>query len=125
MNWIEVSMVGAALVFPDARERPGWRPENSRPLPGAINFASDGDCRTRLPLFFTQTALFVRLLKAGTCTQQLCCLSGAAAHTFSVPGPGDPPQICRAFGSHPGLQMHRCLEGLRSASLEQRSTVQK
>lgn len=66
--------------------------QSSRPLPGVINYASGGDCRTRLPLFFTQTALSAGRLQAGArysaallscwscCPPFLCPLSWTPHH---------------------------------------------
>lgn len=104
--------------------------QSSRPLPGVINYASGGDCRTRLPLFFTQTALSAGRLQAGARYSAVLLLLELLP-TLSLPLVLDPPppppslQVFPAFGSHPGLQMHHCPEGRHSPASGQLSTAEK
>lgn len=129
MNWVQSPWRGQPWLFlmqgkdlggGPGRSR-GQQAEDSRPLPGAINYASADDCRTRLPLFLAQTALFVRLLKARTCYSTAFLPLGSCNPSFlsSLPWGPSPDPPAQAFCAHPGRQVRCCPEGLHPPASEQ------
>lgn len=110
MNWVAVSRAGQPRLCPmPGREVGGGRAE-ARPagLPGGINSASGGDCRTRLPLFEAQQPS-VGSSRPGHSTALL-----VPAGTLLSASPGDPPPVCHLFPP----STHCCPEA-RAQALEQ------
>lgn len=112
MNWVAVSRAGQPRLCPMPGREVGGEQAEARPagLPGGINSASGGDCRTRLPLLTAQQP------SVGSSGQDTALLSWWLQAPCLSALPGDPPLVCHLFPqdsllprgpSSPASEQHR------------------